>query len=150
MRRITRPDAGGTPVADRSMSIGVIAARFGLAPQVLRRWESAGLLAPPRDTRGRRRYEDADLFRVAVILRAREAGFAVRDIRDMLDAGAPSVRHSAMERGRVVLIRRIAEARTALDMIDHALDCDHEDFTACPHFQSMVAGRIGTGFRRPR
>ncbi len=131
------------------MTIGTIAGRFGLAPHVLRHWESAGLLSPLRGAGGRRRYSSDDLYRIAVILRAKEAGFSLKDIQDMLNTRDPLERRDILERRRTGLIRRIAQARTSLDMIDHALDCDHEDFTACGHFQAMVAGRIGVGTRRP-
>jgi DNA-binding transcriptional MerR regulator len=43
------------------MSIGALAARFGLATHVLRHWESMGLLHPVRDAGGRRRYGADDL-----------------------------------------------------------------------------------------
>ncbi|WP_375546898.1 MerR family transcriptional regulator, partial [Streptomyces gossypii] len=35
------------------MSIGALAARFGVATHVLRHWESKGLLHPGRDAGGR-------------------------------------------------------------------------------------------------
>jgi DNA-binding transcriptional MerR regulator len=59
------------------MSIGELATRFGLAPHVLRHWESMGLLTPNRETGGQRRYDDADLARVAMILMGKEAGFGL-------------------------------------------------------------------------
>jgi DNA-binding transcriptional MerR regulator len=57
-----------------STGIGAVSERFGLATHVLRHWEAMGLLTPARDAAGRRRYKTADLTRVAVILRAKEAG----------------------------------------------------------------------------
>jgi MerR-like DNA binding protein len=54
-------------------SIGAVARRFGLAPHVLRHWESIGLLTPARSG-GQRRYDESDLARVAVILMSKEAG----------------------------------------------------------------------------
>ena len=54
---------------------------------MLRHWEDVGLLAPARDTAGRRRYRDDDLVRVAVILRSKAAGMSLDQIRVLLDAG---------------------------------------------------------------
>jgi MerR family transcriptional regulator, copper efflux regulator len=62
---------------DAEMTIGEIAQRFGLPTHVLRHWESVGLLAPTRAVAGRRRYDRDHLYRVAVILRAKEAGFGL-------------------------------------------------------------------------
>lgn len=66
------------------LSIGAIAQRFGLATHVLRHWESMGILTPARDAAGRRRYGSTDLTRVAVILRAKEAGLSLDTIRQMV------------------------------------------------------------------
>ena len=125
------------------MSIGEIAARFGLATHVLRHWESVGLLAPSRAVAGRRRYGPDHLYRIAVILRAKEAGFGLDDIRDMIAAPSPAQRIEVLRRHRADLARRIAQAQASLDLIDCALTCDHDDFTSCPHFRAMVADRIG-------
>ena len=125
------------------MSIGEVAHRFGLAPHVLRHWESVGLLAPTRAVADRRRYGPDDLYRVAVVLRAKEAGFALDEIRAMFVADSPAQRSATLRRHRAALVQRIARAQASLEMIDSALSCEHDDITACPHFQAMVTARIG-------
>jgi DNA-binding transcriptional MerR regulator len=125
------------------MSIGEIAARFALATHVLRHWESMGLLAPARVVAGRRRYGPDDLVRVAVILCAKDAGFTLDDIHEMISARDPATRRDILRRRREDLAARIARVRASLELIDCALDCEHEDFTGCAHFQAMVADRIG-------
>ncbi|GII86969.1 MerR family transcriptional regulator [Sphaerisporangium siamense] len=125
------------------MSIGEIAARFGLAPHVLRHWESVGLLSPSRVAGDRRRYGPDDLYRIAVILRAKEAGLSLDDVRRMMTSRDARRRRALLERHRTDLVRRIAEARASLDLIDCALECDHEDFSSCRHFQTMVEERVG-------
>ncbi|MEV7908555.1 MerR family transcriptional regulator [Streptomyces anulatus] len=124
------------------MSIGQIAAHFGLATHVLRHWESVGLLTPGRVEGDRRRYGPDDLFRVAVILRAKEAGFGLEDIHEMITARNPGTRHRVLRRHRADLVRRIAQAQTSLELIDGALTCDHGDFTACPHFQETMKEQV--------
>ncbi|MGW5723383.1 MerR family transcriptional regulator [Amycolatopsis sp. NPDC003865] len=128
--------------SDAEMSIGEVAQRFGLATHVLRHWESVGLLAPSRVTASRRRYGSADLYRVAVILRAKEAGFSLDDIREMFAAPDPAGRTAVLRRRRAELAARIAAAQASLELIDCALDCDHEDIAECPHFRATVAARI--------
>jgi MerR family transcriptional regulator, copper efflux regulator len=128
--------------SNATMSIGDVAERFGLATHVLRHWETMGLLSPVRAGGERRRYGHGDLFRVAVILRAKEAGFSLEEIREMLATSDARDRRAVLLRRRAELARRIAEAQASLDLIDCALDCDHEDFTSCPHFQSFVTERV--------
>ncbi|KAA8884731.1 MerR family transcriptional regulator [Nocardia colli] len=125
--------------SDAVTGIGAAAARFGLATHVLRHWESVGLLTPQRDSAGRRRYREDDIFRVAVIQRAKEAGFTLDDIHTMLTT--PD-RSAVLTRQRDELQARIATAQASLDLIEHALACDHADFTTCPHFQAAVSERL--------
>lgn len=126
------------------LTIGQIADRFGLATHVLRHWESLGLLAPARAASGHRRYRRTDLYRVATILRAKEAGFGLDDICAMIStSGGPAVRTAILRRQRDDLVRRIAGAETSLALIDGALECDHEDIATCPRFQAMLDERVG-------
>ncbi|MEV0236305.1 MerR family transcriptional regulator [Nonomuraea sp. NPDC050786] len=130
------------------MSIGEIAERFGLATHVLRHWEAMGLLTPVRVAGARRRYGPDDLYRVAVILRGKEAGFSLEEIHEMMATSDAAKRRAVLLRRREELARRISEAQASVELIDCALDCDHEDLAGCPHFQSMVAERI-SGFTTP-
>jgi MerR family copper efflux transcriptional regulator len=129
------------------MSIGQVAEHFGLATHVLRHWESVGLLEPARVEGDRRRYGPDDLYRVAVILRAKEAGFGLEDIREMITSRKPTARRAILRRLERDLMRRITQAEASLELIQSALTCDHEDFTSCPHFQTMVRQRIGVDAR---
>ena len=127
-----------------TMSIGEVAGHFGLATHVLRHWETMGLLSPARATGGRRRrYARADLYRVASILLAREAGLALTDIRDILTIADVEKRRKITRRHRDELVRRIEEMRAALNLIEGGLACDYEDITECPNYQSLVADRMG-------
>ncbi|MFB4301393.1 MerR family transcriptional regulator [Actinomadura sp. NTSP31] len=121
-----------------TMGIGEVAGRFGLATHVLRHWESAGLLHPERAAGDRRRYRRADLYRIAVILRAKEAGLGLEDIRGMLATSDAGRRQEILRRRRDDLAARIAAARAALDVIECALTCDHDDIAECRHFQAAI------------
>ena len=124
------------------MSIGEVAGQFGLATHVLRHWETMGLLSPARETGGRRRYGRSDLYRVAGILLAKEAGLALADIRDILTTADLEKRRKITRRHRDELVRRIEEMRAALNFIEGALACGHEDITECPNYQSLLADRM--------
>jgi DNA-binding transcriptional MerR regulator len=124
------------------MTIGEVARRFGLATHVLRHWERVGLLEPARVEGARRRYGTEDLYRVAAILLAKQVGFGLEDIREMFAAQDPADRQDALRRHRTTLLRRIAEAQASLELIEHALDCSHEDIAQCPHFRAGLDARI--------
>ncbi len=128
------------------MSIGEVAGQFGLPTHVLRHWETMGLLSPARETGGRRRYGGSDLYRVAGILLAKEAGLALTDIRGILTADLQT-RRKITRRHRDELVRRIAQMRAALDLIEGGLVCDYEDIAECPHYQSLVADRMAGTYR---
>jgi MerR family copper efflux transcriptional regulator len=125
-----------------AMSIGEAAGRFGLATHVLRHWESMGLLAPTRIDGDRRCYTTADLYRIAVILRAKEAGMELVEIRDMLAARDPAQRRAILRRRRAELAQRIEALQASLALVDCALNCDHNDFTTCERFQQYIADRM--------
>ncbi|MFB4308441.1 MerR family transcriptional regulator [Actinomadura sp. GTD37] len=131
------------------MSIGALAGRFGLAAHVLRHWESLGLLSPARDAAGRRRYTAADLTRVAVILRAKEAGLSLRTIGYLAPGTDPARRRDVLRDEADALRRRIAAAEASLDLIEGALGCDHDDITRCPNFRRLVAERVAAGADAP-
>jgi MerR family copper efflux transcriptional regulator len=123
---------------DEELTIGALAGRFGLATHVLRHWEAMGLLTPETRVSGRRRYRRAHVARVAMIVRGKEAGFSLRQLRGMLDAPDADARRVLLERHHAELERRIAHIEASKAMIEHALVCPAKDITHCPDFQRLV------------
>ena len=123
-------------------SIGDTAAKFDLPTHVLRHWEDMGLLRPARDSGGRRRYDQNDVVRIAVVVRNREAGMGLEQIRVLLDEDAPN-RHQVLLDHVADLDRRMAEMQRSRDMTMHAFDCNQHDITRCPQFASFVADLVG-------
>jgi MerR family copper efflux transcriptional regulator len=142
MLAILRLNVDMKSTSEMVLSIGEVAERFDLATHVLRHWESVGLLAPARAEGSRRRYGLSDLYRVAIVLSAKEAGFGLEDIRGMITAQEPGARRKILRQHRAELARRIAEAQNSLDLIDSALDCEYNDIATCPRFRSMLADRV--------
>ena len=67
------------------MTRGEVARRSGLSPSTVRYYEQLGLLPEPRRTSGGYRvYTEADLERLYVIKRAKELGFSLRRVRELL------------------------------------------------------------------
>ncbi|MEV6341955.1 redox-sensitive transcriptional activator SoxR [Actinoplanes sp. NPDC051851] len=67
-----------------TLSIGELAARSGVAPSALRYYEREGLLHAARTGGNQRRYERADLRRVAFIKIAQQVGVSLEEIREAL------------------------------------------------------------------
>ncbi|WP_306364919.1 MerR family transcriptional regulator [Nocardia sp. CC227C] len=126
-----------------SSTIGDLAARFGLATHVLRHWEDLGLLAPERDSAGRRRYREVDAETVTMILLGKEIGLSLADIRALFtEAPDRESRRALLRAHRDRLAERLARTRAALDSLDHALECGTEDFRTCPKFRAQVAAAL--------
>ncbi|GAT68378.1 merR family transcriptional regulator [Planomonospora sphaerica] len=122
-----------------TVEIGELAARYGLAAHVLRHWEAVGLLSPARQGNGRRRrYGPQDDARVALIVRAKEAGASLEQIRDLLAAGDGAGRREVLARHQAALALRMERIRSSMEMIGHVMECPAEDFFECPEFQRML------------
>ncbi|MBL7261504.1 redox-sensitive transcriptional activator SoxR [Paractinoplanes lichenicola] len=67
-----------------TLTIGDFAARSGVAPSALRYYEREGLIRSTRTTGNQRRYERAELRRVAFIRIAQQVGVSLDEIRAAL------------------------------------------------------------------
>ncbi|MBO3662753.1 helix-turn-helix domain-containing protein [Microbacterium stercoris] len=135
-------------------SIGELAERFDLATHVLRHWESEGLIAPQRDAGGRRRYGEADAYRVAVIVASKAAGMSLEQIRALVDSGSAG-RHRILETHLADIDDQIAALERSRAMARHALECRAHDISTCPNFRANVSdivrgARVGMGFAERR
>jgi DNA-binding transcriptional MerR regulator len=124
--------------AEHPWSVGDVAARFDLPTNVLRHWESVGLLRPARDTAGRRRYGEDEVVRIAVIQRSKAAGMSLEQIAVLLDDGSAG-RHVVLQAHLDDLDRRMQEMRLSRAMTEHALRCRSHDIATCPRFREGVA-----------
>lgn len=111
MKRTSRKASQRTDVENASMPkypIGVVSSLLGLPPQVLRRYEEAGLLEPARQSGKNRLYSDQDI----VIL---------EEIAELSDQGvnAIGIRHIIQIRRHVrVLEQEIEEVRAELQRME--------------------------------
>jgi MerR family transcriptional regulator, redox-sensitive transcriptional activator SoxR len=71
-------------------SISEIARKVGLRASAIRYYEQIGILEPAWRVSGQRRYDDAVLYRLAVVRGARQAGFRLDEIRQLLVGFSPS------------------------------------------------------------
>ena len=85
------------------MTVGRLAARFGLSRTTLLYYDRLGLLHPQRSSAGYRRYGSADVARLAAICRLRAAGLPLEVIGRLLASPTPD------------LVEALAVRLTALD-----------------------------------
>lgn len=68
-----------------SMSIGQVAKRTGVGIETIRFYEREGLIEePPRRASGYRQYPEAAVSRLHFVRSAKELGFSLREIRELL------------------------------------------------------------------
>jgi MerR family mercuric resistance operon transcriptional regulator len=71
-----------------TLTIGRLADAVGLGVETVRYYERRGLLRePPRSASGYRQYADDDVWRLRFILRGKDLGFTLGEIRDLLEEG---------------------------------------------------------------
>jgi len=120
------------------MSIGDVARLMDLPTNVLRHWETEGLLSPERDAAGRRRYNEDQIVRIAVIQRSKGAGMTLAQIGVMLDDGARE-RHEVLQQHLDDIDRRMEDMLRSRAMTEHAMNCRSHDIATCPRFRTGVA-----------
>jgi DNA-binding transcriptional MerR regulator len=123
--------------SEHPWSVGDVATRFDLPTNVLRHWESVGLLTPPRDAAGRRHYGEDEVVRIAVIQRSKAAGMTLEQIAVLLDDGSFG-RHQVLQQHLDDLDRRMEEMRRSREMTEHAMGCRAHDIATCPRFRAGV------------
>ena len=93
------------------LSIGDLGRRTETKVQTIRYYESIGILPEPRRTgSGYRIYDEGHVRRLAFVRRARELGFPLEAIRDLLgiadDLGRPCVEVDRIARGHLADVER--------------------------------------------
>jgi MerR family copper efflux transcriptional regulator len=121
------------------MNIGEAAKATGVSAKMIRYYEDTGLIrAPQRSMSGYRRYGDNDLAVLRFIRRARDLGFAVKEIATLLalwqDRGRASGDVKALALAHVAdLRRRMDEMQAMADTLSHlAATCHGDDRPDCP------------------
>lgn len=132
--------------------IGELARRTGVATSALRYYERIGLLPPAERSGQRRHYPPSIAERVALIRLYQDAGFTLAEIGPIVatvSQGRPAWGRLA-ERKIAELDARIAEAQRAKELIEHGLNCSHEDLLTCPNFRAALRERLEASLRTTR
>ena len=132
------------------MNIGGASKASGVSQRMIRHYEKIGLIpAPRRRDSGYRDYDDADVHRLRFIANARDLGFPIEDIRELLGLWSNSSRASgevkALAIARAEELGRKADMlqalrRTLLELVER---CHGDDRPDCPIIERM-SGEAGT------
>jgi len=136
------------PEISEVLNIGQAAEASGVSAKMIRHYEEIGLMAGvPRTASGYRLYRDADIHTLRFIRRARDLGFSIEQIRELLGLWRNRRRSSAE-------VKRLAGARLAelderiaqLQAMRRTLaalmrDCHGDARPDCPILEDLGEGR---------
>jgi DNA-binding transcriptional MerR regulator len=127
------------------LAIGQLSARTAVKVPTIRYYEQIGLLdAPPRTGGGQRRYGDREVSRLNFIRHARELGFEIEDIRELLAMSAvPQAScHQADSIAKNHLVevdRRIASLKALRGELSRMIDeCGHGRVCDCRIIEALA------------
>lgn len=127
------------------MSIGAVAERAGVGIDTIRYYEREGLMPEPkRRASGYRVYDDAAVQRLRFIRRAKDLGFTLEEIGELLalsadrDRGVEGVRQRAEARLQAVE-QRLSELRRVQRGLRQLIDAcpGHGDLAGCPILRAL-------------
>ncbi|WP_281300490.1 MULTISPECIES: helix-turn-helix domain-containing protein [unclassified Iodidimonas] len=124
-----------------------LARKTGCHLETIRYYEKSGMLPdPPRTAAGYRVYEDRHVARLSFILRARELGFSIEEIRgllDLVDGGdqtcadvmARTEHHLADVRAKIADLQRMEQI-----LGDALARCSGDEVPDCPILDALQSG----------
>ena len=120
----------------KSLTIGEVSRRVGMATSTIRYYERLGILSTPDRISGKRRYSDDVISLLLAIQTAKQAGFTLAEIKTFMrgfPAGTPlSQRWRNMASAKIVeLDTQIEQARRMKRLLRDGLECECLDLTTC-------------------
>lgn len=135
------------PAPAGHFAIGTAAARSGVSARMVRHYESLGLLpAVGRTDGGYRQYSEADIHTLRFIKRARDLGFSMEAIGELVGLWHNRQRSSAHVRQiaqthLAELETRIAALQSMQQTLAHLVHCCHGDARPdCPILDDLAQG----------
>jgi MerR family redox-sensitive transcriptional activator SoxR len=129
------------------LTISEVARRAGVRASTLRYYEQIGILPAPQRVSGWRRYDTTVLHRLAVIQRARDTGFTLKEIRQLFsgfraDTPASERWRRLSEQKLVELDAMMKRVRTMHDLLRRMRHCPCETLDQCG---KRMVERAGAG-----
>lgn len=128
------------------LTIGMISARTAVNIDTIRYYERIGILhKPPRSAGGHRLYSNEHKQRLVFIRRARELGFSLKQIRELLGLRGRRVtcaKVKNMTEQHIADIRRRMKDLKRLDRVlsDLVAQCRGDELPDCPILDALALG----------
>jgi DNA-binding transcriptional MerR regulator len=113
------------------MRIGELSRRMGISSSTIRFYEQQRLILPVGRLSGRRVFDDRSIAQLAVIRLAKDVGFSLAEIRQL-------VNEFGQNRWRLMAQRKLGEIRTAAqrlramtELLEKLLRCECPDIEFC-------------------
>ena len=135
----------------KSIDIGTLSARSGLAPSALRYYEEIGLITADSRHGLRRQFGSDALLRLSLVALGKSAGFTLPQIGLMLGAdGTPDLPRAELRARADDLDRQIRNLTALRDTLRHVADCRAPSHLECPSFRRLlkIAARRGIAASR--
>jgi DNA-binding transcriptional MerR regulator len=120
------------------LSIGELAERTGVATSALRYYDELGLVRPVARSSGRRRYAEAAITDVGVVVFLRNVGFTLAEIGSLVAGGEERPWQEVVLRKLEELGEQQQRLEAARSALEHARRCPAGDPVRCPRFRSIV------------
>ena len=136
----------GDHASGKGLQRAALARRTGCNLETIRYYEKIGMLPdPPRTAAGYRVYQEEHVARLRFVLRARELGFSIEEIRgllDLVDRGNQTCaevkerteRHLTDVRSKIADLKRIERVLAAT-----AAHCSGEEVPECPVLDALAS-----------
>ena len=128
-----------------TMTIGEVASLSGLSVKMIRRYEEEGIIPKAkRSSGGYRLYRESDAHALAFVKRARELGFSMKDIKELLGLWSNKKRSSGnvkkiAAKHQQALRRKLEEINSVLITLDSLVDrCHGDERPDCPILEDLA------------
>lgn len=132
--------------SDGQFSIGEVARRAGLRASAIRFYERGGLIRAPRRVGGRRIYDASVFESLALVQLAQDAGFAIREIKQLVNGFDRATPASARWRSfalrkREEITAHIERAERTRALVERLLACRCETLSQCVRGRALALAR---------
>ena len=140
-----------------AMNIGQAARATGISAKMIRHYEEVGLIpAAARSDAGYRKYTDADVHTLRFVRHARDLGFSIPEIGELVslwhDRQRPSRQVKALAAAHIEELQQKAQELLAMKAtLEHLVHCCHGDERPeCPILESLASAGPVAPVGRPR
>ena len=133
------------------MNIGEAAQASGVSAKMIRHYEAVGLIpAAARTDAGYRQYGDTDVHTLRFVRHARDLGFSIAEIGELVglwhDRNRPSRQVKALAQAHILALEQKAQELLAMKAtLEHLVHCCHgDDRPECPILETLASDRPDT------